>query len=186
LGDLLARLEQTAEQRSGGAITLFKNMRVHAEGYRRVTVTKASSHRAHVDAGANQLRRREVPKVVEANFLVTKAVPDAREEPSHIVWPEGLAPILVRGEHESLRADGGLRLARPFLDLGTVTAQQRYPDGAERKNATPVRFSRLFSHATEVDDDRTSDVDDALGQVNIGPAESAEFAPAHPGERAEE
>jgi len=60
----------------GGAVPLFKCVRVHTQRDGRIRVPQSPSNSAHVDAGTNQLGCREVTQIVQTDVVQPKRVTD--------------------------------------------------------------------------------------------------------------
>ena len=63
-------------------------MAVDTQGHRGICVSETSGDRSDIDAGADQLRGREVPQIMQPHVRELELVSDSDEKVGHVVGPE--------------------------------------------------------------------------------------------------
>jgi len=90
-------------------------------------VTNSPSNGALIDAGPDELGRREVPEIVKTDFAQPERVTNPGEETGDIVGSERLRPIQGVRKDVGILRNERLGLLRPIIDIGPMMPEVNRP-----------------------------------------------------------
>ena len=146
-------------------------------------MTNSPSNGALIDAGPDELGRREVPEIVKTDFAQPERVTNPGEETGDIVGSERLRPIQGVRKDVGILRNERLGLLRPIIDIGPMMPEECDADDIQCHDPELVGLRPLFGHRSRYNDEGPGHVQLTPFEVHISPPEGTQLTPPHSGQR---